>query len=271
MNPRTVLALSIALALCSCARKAEGQTVAVVNGEEITASELNAELEHASLPPGLTREEARSRVLDSLVNRHLLVQEAKKEGIDKSPEFVTEERRLADALLMQLLVSRQLKTSELPSAQEIQAFETSHPEMFEKREFWTLQQLQYQPPDSPSVAKEIQATKSLDALADVLKKNGIPFNRSTSRIDTSSLPHDAYQQISSAGSGEPFIVTAGERSVASVIANREPAPRVGDEARSFALAKMRNDKAQDLLKARLKNAKETAEIKYQEGFAPPKS
>ena len=50
VRSKFVFAVSIALmaSVSACGKKAEGQTVAIVNGEEITAAELNAEIEHAS-------------------------------------------------------------------------------------------------------------------------------------------------------------------------------------------------------------------------------
>ena len=51
MRSKFVLAVSIALmaSVSACDKKAEGQTVAIVNGEEITAAELNAEITNANI------------------------------------------------------------------------------------------------------------------------------------------------------------------------------------------------------------------------------
>ena len=43
MRSRFIFALALALIVSACNKKAEGQTVAIVNGEEITAAALNAE------------------------------------------------------------------------------------------------------------------------------------------------------------------------------------------------------------------------------------
>ena len=55
MRSKLVLAVGIALMASACTKKAEGQTVAIVNGEEITAAELNAELANAKIPEARTR------------------------------------------------------------------------------------------------------------------------------------------------------------------------------------------------------------------------
>lgn len=259
---------AIALVLCACDRKAEGQTIAVVNGEEITASELNAELERANIPPGEASEKARGRILQTIVNRELLTQQAREAGIDKSPEFITQQRQLIDGLLINMLLSRQLDTAELPSSGEIRKFEDSHPQMFAGREIWTLQQIQYPTPSSAAVKKKIEETKTLDELIKVLNGSGIKFTRGTNRVDTSNFPEQIYKQVSGLPQGEPFLIATDDRTVASAISAREPAPRSGEEARGAALAAIRKAKADEVLKSRLEKAKKAAEITYQPGFEP---
>ena len=98
----------------ACAKKAEGQTVAIVNGEEITAAELNAELANAKIGEGADKAEARSRVLQAMIDRRLLAQQAKADGIDKTPEFLNRQRRATEDLLISMLASRQIDTAKLP-------------------------------------------------------------------------------------------------------------------------------------------------------------
>jgi peptidyl-prolyl cis-trans isomerase C len=266
---RAFVALSVALVLSSCQHKASGQTVAVVNGEEITASELNTALQGANLPTGMSNEDARKRVLQDLVERHLIVQQARKAGIDKTPEFVTQQQQLIDNLLIKLLISRKLNTAELPSTGEISQYEASHPQDFAKRETWTVQQLLFVSPKSEAVTKQIQATKSLDDIATVLSENHLQFTKSTTQVDSGAFPAEAYRQILALPAGEPFVIASGERSVASVITDRQPNPRSGDGARAFAINQMRQEKAQQLIQDEVKSAKQGAKVTYQPGFGPP--
>lgn len=268
MYHRLNLMLVAALVLSACDRKAEGQTIAVVNGEEITASELNAELERANIPPGEATDGARARIVQTLVNRELLTQEAREAGIDKTPEFVTQHSLMTDNLLINMLVARQVNTAELPSNAEIKKLQDSRPEMFAKRELWTLQQLQYPTVENPAVKKKIEQAKNLDELANVLRQNGVKFTRSTNRVDTAIFPRDVYAKVLSLPAGEPFVIVAGNQTVANVIAEREAAPRSGDEARAVALDALRKARADDVLKQRLEAAKKKAEISYQPGFEP---
>ena len=106
MRSKIVLAVGIALMASACTKKAEGQTVAIVNGEEITAAELNAELGNAKIPEGADKNQARSRVLQAMIDRRLLAQQARKDGIDKTPEFLNRQRRATDEWLVNRALAR---------------------------------------------------------------------------------------------------------------------------------------------------------------------
>ena len=272
MRNRIIVALALALATFAsgCDRKAEGQTVAVVNDEEVTATELNAELSAANLPRNLRSDEARSRILQTMIDRRLLAQQARTEGLDTSPEFLNRQRRMTEDLLISMLASRQLNTEQLPSAPEISRYQASRPGMFAKREFWNLDQLQYEAPTNPAVKSQIVAAKTLAQLAGVLTKNNIAFTRSRNRVDTAVIPPDMYGRIATLPKDEPFVIPAGGKMVASVIVAREPSPLVGDQARPLAVAAMRRDQGTKFMQDRLKSLRKSAKIEYKEGFAPPK-
>ena len=268
MRQRIIVAIVIALATTACQKKASGQTVAVVNGEEVTASQLNSALAGMGNLPGGDTKEARQAVLQKLVDQTLLVQAAKSDGIDKSPEYLNQLQTATDDLLIKMLVSKRLNTAEIPSAEEISRFEASRPEMFAGRENWTLTQIVYPLPKNSAVTAKIAAAKTLDEIAQVLKSNGIQFTRGTKKLDTIVFPHDLYAQIAHLQPGEPFIAPGPDKAVANVISAREPNPTPADQARTLALNAMRNDQVNKILGDRLKGLRTTAKIEYQAGFAP---
>ena len=114
-----VAAVAAGVLTSACTRKAEGQTVAVVNGEEVTVPDLNFALDQAKVPQGADKDAVRAQVLQQLVDRRLLAEQARKEDIDKSPEFLNRERRADEDLLISMLAARRLNTTQLPSDREV--------------------------------------------------------------------------------------------------------------------------------------------------------
>lgn len=268
MRNRLILSLSLALLASGCDRKAEGQTVAVVNGEEITVNELNTELANANLPPDVDRKQVTARVLQTMIDRRLLAQQAREENLDKSPDYLSRQRRLTEDLLIGMLAQRQMNTAQLPSAAEVSRLQATRPQMFANREVWSLEQLQYPTPTDPKLQQRIAATKSLDELASVLTQSGVKFERGRNRIDSAVVPSDMYRSISMLPRGEPFIVPAAGRSIASVVVAREPAPLTGDPARPVAVATLRREQGAKFMENRLKTLRQGAEIEYKEGYGP---
>jgi len=271
MRQRLIFALVIVLAASGCQKKATGQTLAVVNGEEITAGELNDAMSNDQNLGGAKTKEARAAELQKLIDRKLLVQQARADGIDKSPDFINRERRANDDLLITMLVSKRVNTAQLPSADEISRYQASRPEIFANREIWSLQQIIYPLPQSAAVSAKLSSAKSLDEIAQALTSAGVQFKRDTKKLDTAVFPHSIYMQLSHLGAGEPFIVPGPDKAIANVIVAREPAPLPADQARTVALNAMKRDQVSKAVQDRVKSLRSSAKIEYQAGFAPPPS
>ena len=268
MRQRIIFSLVLALMSASCQKKASGQSVAVVNNEEITASDLNAALSGGGT--AANSKDLRDATLQKLIDRKLLVQQARSDGLDKSPEYLNQLRRATDDLLINMLISRRLNTAQVPTADEINRFEASHAGMFANRETWTLQQIIFPIPKDKAVQAKLDSAKTLDEVAQVLTSSGIQFTRASRKLDSALFPQVAYDQIAKTGPGEPFIAPGPDKAVANVIASREPNPLTGDQARSAALEMMRREQADKLAQDRVKDLRAKAKIEYQQGFAPPK-
>ena len=270
MSQRIVVAMLLAVLVSGCQKKAEGQTVAIVNDDEITSSELNAELTGQNASANGSTQQARARALDRLIDRRLLVQQAKADGLDKSPEFLNKQRRATEDLLINMFVSRKVNTSQVPSPAEISRYEASRPEIFTNRETWTLNQIVFPIPKDKALSAKLDAAPSLDEIAQILTTAGIQFARATRKIDSAVFPHAIYTQIAALKPGEPFIAPGPDKAVASVIASREPNPLTPEQARQVALNAMKRDQISNFVLDRVKSLKATAKIQYQSGFGPPK-
>lgn len=271
MGQRIVLAIVLAFVVSSCEKKPGGQTVAVVNNEEITAADLNAELNNSNVPAGEAGKDARAKALERLVDRRLLAQQAKSDGLDKSPEFLNQQRRGTEDLLINMLISRQANTAQVPSAAEIAKYEAGRPGMFANHEVWTLEQVNYPLPKDPGVTAKLAAAKSLEEVAQVLSAAGIRYTRGSKQFDSALLPPNLYAQISNLDPGEPFIAPGPDKAVASVISARQSAPFSADQARQLALSQMRREKVNQIVGQRIKELKAAAKIEYQPGFGPAKN
>ena len=257
------------LAVAACGSEPTGQSVAVVNGEEISVAEVNAELASANLPASADRKQVMPQLLQRVIDRRLLAQQASDQGIDKSPEFLNRQRRLNEDLLIGLATKRQADSMRIPDQRTIDRFIAENPSMFAQRARLQLNQLVFDPPARPDAMDRLKVGNSLAELAATLTELGIPYTQTPAQLDTATVPPPVLRQIEALPPGAPFIVPLNGKMYASVITGRETTPVSQAENRRLAVEAIRNRDLRASLEGQLKRLRSEAEIEYQAGYAPP--
>ena len=264
-----MLAVGGALVLSACSSKPTGQVAAKVDGDEITTTELNTELQGVQVPKGADTKALQRQALQRVIDRKLLANAARQENLDQSPEFVVRRQQLEDALLVQLLTQKIARGLKAPTAADADKFMTDNPSMFSGRTILALDQIRFPMPEQQEFVKELGAAHSMAEVVAVLNRLGIKFERGNAQVDTAQLPPQAVAQIAKVPAGEPFVIPAGNVVVVSLITGSKPAPLGGDAVRPFAMNGIRQTRLGEALQQRLKTEKAQAKIDYQPGFSPP--
>lgn len=266
-KPVAAIALSL-LALAACDKEPTGQVAAVVNGDEITLQEINAELGSVSIPEGVDKKAIQQAALQRILDRRILAQTAREEDLDKSPEYLLRERQLRDALLVQIMGQKSQRALRVPDQAQVDKYIAENPVMFADRKLYSLDRIQFPFPKDMSQLKALEDDHSMDAVAARLNSLGIKFVRAPAQMDSAQVGAQRLQQIKSLPAGEPFIVPENGMVTVGVITGEKPTPLVGSEARPFAVQAIQNKQLGDTLQQKLKQARAAAEISYQPGFAP---
>ncbi|MBB6123251.1 EpsD family peptidyl-prolyl cis-trans isomerase [Sphingobium subterraneum] len=263
-----VVALLLASACVSgCSKQATGQVVAVVNGEEITLQELNAELSQLNLPANVDKKAVQSRVLQQMVDRRLLAQAAKEAGLDRDAEYLIQQRRMNEQLLVSMYGKKAFDTVRVPDTATVDKYIAENPMFFSGRTKYMLDQLVFPMPSDLSVLKGLQGTKTLGQVQDQLKSRNIAFDMKKAEMDSAQVPSAAMKQILALPPGEPFIVPAGNVVTVSVITGSTPIAVPTEEARAAAARMIRSNSLDKIGMDRLKEAKAKAKIEYQPGYS----
>ena len=253
-----------------CSKKPGGQVVAVVNGEEITQQELNAELGNAHIPSNVDQKKVMPALLQRVVDRKLITQLAKNDGLDKTPVYLAQSRILSENLLANQYAGKIAKTITLPDAAAIDSFISGNPTIFSQRKRYTLNQIVFNQPADPAFLQKLGPAHSLDAIAALLTASQVQFARGTGKLDTGAIPPEIATRINALPAGEPFLLPDNGRIVASVIQSAEPLPVTPEQARPIAVNVLRQKALQDAVAKKLEAARSSAKISYEDGFAPPK-
>lgn len=265
------VALVAAALLAGCEKQPEGQVVAVVNGEEITMQELNAELSNVNLPEGTAKEEIRNQALDNIINRRLLAGLAIEQGIDDTPEFIIRQRQLEDALLVQMLAQKTARPMKQPTSEEVNKFVAENPQIFANRQVLLLDQIRFATPATQDYLKALEPAKTMAEVVTALNRLGIKFERGNAQADTATMPPELYQKVTAVGSSEPFVIPGPAGVSVSQLVSSRPAPLPENQVTPAATAMIQRRNLANELNSMVESAKTEAGIDYQEGFAAPKA
>lgn len=255
------------LALAACNKTPSGQVVATVNGEEITRQELNATISAARVPAKADKMMVQRAALAQLVQQRLVVQAAKRQSLDKTPDYLAASRRASDSILAQMLAESVARQVRNPFGSTVDAFVAANPTRFGQREILTVEQIRFA--WNPAFSSWIKDAHSLDAIIVGLQQRNVPFDRGRAQIDSATVTPDIMAKLNALPPGEPFSVPQGGLAVISVISDRKAAPLNGDATRRAATSMIRQQAIQDSLTKELTNLTDKAKIDYQPGFAPP--
>lgn len=271
MNFKLTLAASLAAVslLSACQKEATGQVAAVVDGEEITLQEINAELQNARLPDGADKKAASAAVLQRIIERRLLAKAAKDDGLDKEQEYLIRSRQVNDALLVQMLSERASRGVQVPNDAAIKTYIDQNAGTFGNRTIFTTDQVQFRMPSDPKVMQSFQPDHTMAAVVARLDQLGIKYSRRTAELDSLQFPQAALDQIKAAPQGEPLVFPINGGVMIAAVTGSRLAPISGEDAKALAVQGMRNKEVGSVIEQRLKAERAKAKIQYQPGFAPP--
>lgn len=264
-----VVAVGAAALVAGCQKAPTGQVVATVNGDEITLTELNAELATMQIPPNADKKLVQNAALERIIERKLLANGARSEGIDQNPEFIVRRQQMEDALLVQLLAKKISGGVKTPGAGAIDKYMSDNSNMFAGRTIYTVDQIQFDTPKRQDYIKGLAAAKTMDDVVKVLDSNGVKYQRGNAQMDSAAVPTPMMAQILKVPAGEPFVIPMGGKVAVSVITGNKPMPMTGEQVRPVAVNAVRNAELGKLLQARLATEKSSAKIQYQPGFSAP--
>lgn len=199
---------SLILTACNSEPKEKkpGQAIASVNGKEITMLQLNDELRRANIRAD-QYEAASKQLLESLITRQLIIDEAARNKLDRTPEVMQARERANAQIIAQSYLQGILAKIQKPTKTEIEEYYQQHPEIFQQRKQFDLVVVRLAASDFTEEVKKItDAAKSLDEVIVWLDKQKIPYSRSLSSRSTTDLPKEMTKAFQEKEKGTIFIV-----------------------------------------------------------------
>lgn len=259
-----VILLTVAgLAACGGDKqKKVGQALASVNGEEITALQLNEELQRAGVPAA-QQEAASKQLLEALIDRQVVENVALKEKIDRDPKVMQAIERAKALIISQAYMQKKLSGMAPPSKAEVEDYFNKHPELFSNRKQFDMRQLLIASKDMNDALKQvIDKSKSLDEVAAWMESNKIGFARGQVSRTTTDLAPELVGKLQSMPKGQLFIINEGERAMLMTIVDIKEVPVKLAAAAPQIEQYLVNTRTKDAAKQEMERLRAAAKIEY---------
>ncbi|PHV07401.1 peptidyl-prolyl cis-trans isomerase, EpsD family [Janthinobacterium sp. BJB412] len=246
-----------------------GQALASVGGEEITMLQLNEEMQRAGVQAG-QQEAASKQLLESLIDRQLLLNEAVRDKLDRDPKVVQAVERAKALILAQSYMQKRIGAPAKPVKAEVEDYFAKHPEFFNERKQFDMRQLVFASKDSNDALKAaIDAAKSLDDAAGWMEQHKVKFARAQLSRTSADLPPELSAKLLKMPKGQLFIIKEGERSMLISIAEIKDSPVTLETAAPQIEQFLVNKKNKEAADAELARLRAAAKIEYLGGRTPP--
>ncbi len=265
----TGVGLAGLLLASGCQKTPKGQIVAIVNGQEISKAQLEAELKDLPIPEYVDARKLRDTLIRGVIDRELQVQEARKLGLDQTAEFKRLKQRSDEDYLIGLIGHQAAQTVPLPIDSDIQNYIDSHPLQFARRQRLIFDQLSFAPPKNRGPLTAVLANAhSMDEVLAGLRSIGIEPTPGQGAIDTGTTDPELATQLDRAPPGEPILLPQGRRLAVGVISARETIAMSKNDSYVAAARAVRAAALLHESQAQIAAARASAEISYEPGWAP---
>ena len=259
-----VVIVAVGVAACGNKEKA-GQTLARVNGVDITVLQLNDEIQRANVPAD-KQEAANKQLLESLIDRQLILEEAMRSKIDRSPEVVQAIERAKAQIIAQAYLQSVTSKVAKPTKAEIDDYYQKHPELFSKRKQFILNQIIIPETSFSDELKQfIDSANTEQEVADWMDQHGVNYTRMQAIRSSMDLPADAVSKLMELPKGKLFLFSEGNNRVLNVIDAIKDSPVMAANAAPLIERFLTNEKMKDAARTEIAHLRSQAKIEYMNG------
>lgn len=241
------------------------QVAVKVNGDEISVHQVELAIEaRAAALPAAAASAATHSTLASLVDQELLAQAAREQGLDRDPRVIQLMEAAKRQVLAQAMQERIGAVASEPSTDEIDRYYDAHPELFAKRRLYQIQETTLGLPANRFAALQAQvnSTGSLEALREVIGREGLRSNVRHLSISAEDLPLAILPKIAQMKPGESLMLPLEGGARALTLLGSQAAPIGAEGSRKLIARYLVNDRKRGLVSESVKLLRNGAKVEY---------
>ncbi len=268
----SILFMTVSIVACGDkgeSTKSDTQVVAKVNGDEISIHQVNLQLGRAGKVDEAQSKAISQQIVTKLVDQQLLKQQAMDEKLDRDPRVLQILEASKSEILAQAYLEKIASKAKKPTTAEIDTFYNEHPELFEKRRVFRLQELvvQAEPAKFSEIEAGVKDIKNINEVAAWLKEHQFQFTANSNVRAAEQLPGNLLKVLQPLADGELFLIKSDRAlNVVHLAASQsQPIPR--DKATPVIEQYYLNLNKTNVIKEEMKALKDKAKIEYVGAFA----
>lgn len=255
---------SVLLTACGDKREgAETRVIAKVNGDEISANQMNFAMARLGNIPKGKEDEANKQVLKGLVDQQILVRQALDKKLDRNPNVLQAIEASKRQILAQSFVEQIVQQIVKPTDDEIHDYYVKAPELFSNRRIYKFGEISLSSAIQIDEVKRLLAgVKSLEEFAGKLHKENIEFKAVSAAKAAEELPLDILPRFSKLAKGEVAIIPIGDSLSVLQLQDSREQPLTEQQAKPIIGKFLLEQKRKTLFEAEMKKLRDASKVEY---------
>jgi EpsD family peptidyl-prolyl cis-trans isomerase len=275
MHSKIVRALALAALLpllivgCSKKDKAATQTVAIVDGQEISVHQINTVLSKVSGVSPESLPKVKREILDGLVEQQLAINLATSTKLDRSPEVVSAIENAKREIIARAALEHIRNVQPKPTDDEVKNYFNAHPELFSERRVFNLQEIALDKanPNTAEIRNMVAAAKSMEEVADWLTQKSIGYKPSAGARAAEQIPMEVLPKLHQFKDGQIGMIEGNEANFIVRVVASKSVPITEAQAEPRIKVFLANQRGAEAIKREKVAMKAKAKVEYLGEFA----
>jgi len=265
---RSLLLIAVVAALWSCGKadvkKAPGQVVAKVNGDEISVHQINNAIARSNAIAPDEAKQAAAQTLERIIDQELLVQVALKNKLDRDPQVMQAIEDAKRQILAQAYVERAVAASSTENSDEIRKFYQDNPALFERRRIYRVHELAVVAPREKldALKAATAGAKSIEDVAAWLKAQKLVFQEAISSRPAEQIPVNILAQVFGMREGQIAAIATSQGASVVQLLQAQEASLSEQQAKPVIERYLQSRKLLATAQAEVKKLRDHARIEY---------
>ncbi|HYP68112.1 MAG TPA: EpsD family peptidyl-prolyl cis-trans isomerase [Thiobacillaceae bacterium] len=254
--------LSVMLAACG-EKKDAGHVAMKINGEAVTAADLERQLEESGMPPN-PASGISGTTMQTIIDKELLRQAAIKENLDKDEHVRASLSAANRMILATAYMHKQIEAIGKPTEAEVSGYFNEHPEFFADRKQYDLQDviIKGKPANGAEIKAKVAGGMNLKDFLRWLDEKKIPYTSQQISASSDQMREEMAKRFRDIHSGQATTLEDENQMSVLFVNAVQPQPVTLAQASPTIMKRLASKRMGEAMQNKLEQLRDQAKIEY---------